>query len=116
MFERGWTLRWQRSGKAGGAGLRSARSLQFSSFAEGRDVIEISLLLTQSLFSVYKMLHDEGYRDLETSVAFHPWEQGFHLEMAPCQWAPLPVLAASQLCVFLWERVPISVYLSRSHF
>lgn len=52
--------------------LRSARFLQFSFFAEGRDVIEISLLLTQSLFSVYKTLHDEGYRDLETSVAFQP--------------------------------------------
>lgn len=72
VFERGWTLRWQRSGKAGGAVLRSARFLQFSFFAKGRDVIEISLLLTQSLFSVYKTLHDEGYRDLETSVAFQP--------------------------------------------
>lgn len=37
---------------------------------------------SQSLFSVYKPLRDEGYRDLETSVAFHPWEWGFHWEMA----------------------------------
>lgn len=53
--------------------LCSVHFLQFHVFAKGRNVIEISLLLTQSLFfSVYETLHDEGYRDLETSVAFHP--------------------------------------------
>lgn len=52
--------------------LCSVHFLWFHVFAKGRNVIEISLLLTQSLFSVYETLHDEGYRDLETSVAFHP--------------------------------------------
>lgn len=32
---------------------------------------------SQSLFAVYKPLHNEGYRDLETSVAFHARERGF---------------------------------------
>ena len=37
--------------------------------------------------------------------------------MAPRQWAPQSFLTASQVhVIFLWENVPISVYLSQSSF